>query len=169
MTAPRRLTVRQGLWFEEFEPGLVVESPARTVTETDLVAFAGLSGDFTALHSDEEFAKRTPYRQRIAHGMLVQAIATGLGVRTGVFEGTIQALSDMTIHWRAPVVPGDTIRLLLEVTEVDPNPSRRSGVVSFAASVLNQEDKVVSDGEWRTRMLRRDGARSARAAARDEA
>jgi len=158
MNETPRFTVRHGLWFEEFEPGLVVESPARTLTEADVVLFAGLSGDFTALHTDEEFAKRTAYRGRIAHGMLVQAIATGLGVRTGVFEGTIQALSDMTIHWRAPVVPGDTIRLVLEVAEIDPSPSRRSGVVSFAARVLNQEDKVVCDGEWRTRMLRHGGA-----------
>ena len=145
---------RSGLWFEDFRPGLVVESPARTVTEADLVNFAGLSGDFTALHTDEEYARKTPFRRRIAHGMLVQAIATGLGVRTGIFEGTIAALADMTIHWRSPVFPGDTIQLVLEVTEIDAEPSRRSGKVTFAARILNQEGKVVSDGEWKTLMLR---------------
>jgi len=157
---------RRGLWFEEFEVGLVVESPGRTITEADLASFAGLSGDHTQLHTDEEFCRRTPFRRRIAHGMLVQSIATGLGTRTGVFEGTIQALSDMTIHWRAPVFPGDTIRLQLVVDSLDPAPSRRSGLVVFAASVRNQDDKVVCDGEWHTRMLRGDaGARRERSTA----
>ncbi len=146
---------RRGLWFDEFEPGLSVTSPGRTVVEADLVAFAGLSGDHTQLHTDVEFCRRTPFRRPIAHGMLVQSIATGLGVRTGVFEGTIQALSDMTIHWRAPVFPGDTIRLQLVVERVDAEPSRRSGLVVFQATVLNQDDKVVCEGEWHTRMLRR--------------
>jgi len=155
---------RRGLWFDEFQPGLRVESPGRTIVEADLVAFAGLSGDHTQLHTDEEFSKRTPFRGRIAHGMLVQSIATGLGVRTGVFESTIQALSDMTIHWRAPVFPGDTIRLVLTVERVDPEPSRRSGMVVFQATVLNQEDKVVCAGEWHTRMLR-DCRREPRTAA----
>ncbi len=155
---------RRGLWFEEFLPGLIIESPGRTVTEADIVHFAGLSGDFNPLHTDEEFARATPFRRRIAHGMLVQAIATGLGVRTGVFERTLQALSEMTIHWRAPVFPGDTIRLFLEVSGRDPEPSRRSGVVVLQARVLNQENKVVCDGEWRVRILRmptdRDRSRS---------
>ncbi len=153
---------RSGLWFDEFRPGLSIRSPARTVTETDLVNFAGLSGDYTALHTDEECARETPFRRRIAHGMLVQSIATGLGVRTGTFEGTIAALAEMTIHWLAPVFPGDTIHLELEVTRVDPEPSRRSGAVTFAARVVNQEGKVVSDGEWKTLMLRSPAARPAR-------
>lgn len=161
---------RRGLWFDELPVGLVIESPGRTVTEADIVGFAGLSGDFVPLHTDEEFAKRTAFRGRIAHGMLVQAIATGLGTRTGVFEGTIGALSAMTIRWKAPVYPGDTVRLVLEVIGVDPEPSRRSGRVTFGARVLNQEQKVVMEGEWETLMLRERPARKRdRAAAGDEA
>jgi acyl dehydratase len=141
----------------------VIASRGRTITEADLVNFAGLSGDYTALHTDEVYASSTPFRRRIAHGMLVQSIATGLGVGTGAFEGTIAALSDMTIHWRSPVFPGDTVQLVLEVIEVDAEPSRRSGAVTFAARVLNQEKKVVSDGEWKTLMLRSpESRRSAR-------
>ena len=86
--------------------------------------------------------------------MLVQSIATGLGVRTGVFEGTIAALSDMEIHWKAPVFPGDTVRLRLRVVELDPEPSKRSGRVTFAAEVSNQDEKLVIDGVWQTLMLR---------------
>jgi acyl dehydratase len=154
-SSPQELRRSSGLWFEDFVAGLRIESPARTITEADVVLFAGLSGDFNALHTDEAFARRTPFRGRIAHGMLVQSIATGLAVRTGMFEGTIQALSDMTIHWKAPVRPGDTIRLVLEVDALDPAPARRSGEVVFKAAVRNQEDEVVCDGEWRTRILRR--------------
>ena len=84
---------RRGLWFEEFHVGLRIETPARTITEADVVNFAGLSGDFVSLHTEEVFAKRTPFRGRIAQGMLVQSVATGLGMRSGVFEGTIGALA----------------------------------------------------------------------------
>ena len=146
--------VRQGLWFEEFEEGLVIESAGRTITESDLVQFAGLSGDFAALHTNEEACKKTPFRTRIAHGMLVQSIATGLGIQTGAFEGTLSALTKMVIEWQAPVLPGDTIRLTLTVTSVDEAPSRRAGRVNFAAQVHNQKDKLVVDGQWQTRMLR---------------
>jgi len=162
---PKIPPTRRGFWFEEFEPGLVVESPGRTITEADVVNFAGLSGDYTELHTNEEYASATPFRHRIAHGMLVQAIATGLGVQSGVFTGTIQALADMTIHWRAPVFPGDTIRLVLEVDSREDEPSRRSGLVGFKARVVNQEEKVVSDGHWQTRILRRPVERSRSSAA----
>ncbi len=151
---------QRGLWFDEFQVGLVIESPGRTILDADLVAFAGLSGDHTQLHTDAEYCKRTPFRRPIAHGMLVQSIATGLGVRSGAFDGTIQALSDMTIHWRAPVFPGDTIRLRLEVTEVDAEPSKRSGLVVLRADVFNQDDKLVVEGQWHTRILRDRSART---------
>lgn len=159
----------RGMWFDEFRRGQVFESPGRTVTEADVVNFAGLSGDFTALHTDEVFARGSAFRRRVAHGMLVQAIATGLGVRTGIFEGTIVALSDMVIHWRTPVFPGDTVRLRLQVEEVDAAPAKRSGRVRFAAWVRNQQDQVVIDGEWCTLMMRERGARTERGSARDAA
>ena len=161
---------RRGLWFEEFHVGLRIESPARTITEADIVNFAGVSGDFVSLHTDEVFAKRTPFRGRIAHGMLVQSVATGLGTRSGVFEGTIGALAGMTIRWTAPVYPGDTIRLVLACKEIDPEPTRRSGRVTFAAQVLNQKDTVVVEGDWETLMLREGPARAraARKAAADK-
>lgn len=152
----------RGMWFEEFRPGQAFESPGRTITEADIVAFAGLSGDYTSLHTDEEFARTTPFRRRVAHGMLVQAIVTGLGVRTGIFEGTIAALSDMVIHWRTPVFPGDTIRLRLQVESVDEKPSKRTGRVRFSACIRNQAGQVVIDGEWWTLMMRERAPRPQR-------
>ena len=144
----------RGYWFDEFEVGQCFESPGRTITETDLVNFAGLSGDYTPVHTDAEYARRMPFRRRIAHGMLVQSIATGLGTRTGVLEGTIAALTRVTIDWKAPVFPGDTVRLRLEVGELDEKPSKRSGKVVFKTFVLNQKDQVVSEGSWHALMLR---------------
>jgi len=143
----------RGLWFDQFAPGQVYESPGRTLTEADIVNFAGVSGDYTSLHTDQEFARRTPFRQRIAHGVLIQAIATGLAARTGIFEDTIAALPWMETHWRAPAVPGDTLRLRLEVQRLG-EPSRRSGDVFFDARMSNQKDQVVSEGAWKCLMLR---------------
>lgn len=153
-TAPESPRLRHGLWFEDFRLGMLIESEARTITEADIVNFAGVSGDFLPLHTNEEYAKKTPFRRRIAHGMLIQSVATGLCARTGVFEGTIAALTGMTIRWLQPVYPGDTIRLVLEVSELDPKPSRRRGRVLLLCRIMNQSDKLVAEGDWDTLMLR---------------
>ncbi len=106
------------LYFEDVEVGFRFETPSRTVTEADLVAFAGVSGDFNPLHTDAVFAARTIYGERIAHGALVLSLATGLRQRAGVFDGTLMGLLEIRT-WRfiAPVRIGDTIRVVNEVTE----------------------------------------------------
>ena len=142
------------MWFEDFEPGLVMTSAARTVTEADVVAFAGLSGDYNALHADEPFAARTPFRGRIAHGLLIESIASGLAHQMGIFDGTIQALEEMVIRWRRPVKPGDTVHLRLEVASRDGDPAPRRGRVRLAATVINHRGELCVDGEWTTVMLR---------------
>lgn len=149
---------RTGLWFEDFELGQVIWSAGRTVTEADIVAFTGLSWDTTFLHTDAEAAGRTPFRGRIAHGMLVWSMASGLGVGTGIFEGTIDALAGMSMDFTGPVRPGDTIRLRLEVVEKSDPPARRNGRVLFQARVYNQSDEMVVDGMWKT-VVRRDRSR----------
>jgi len=144
----------RGLLFDQFRPGQRFASPARTVTEADIAAFAAWSGDWNPLHTDEEFARRTPFRGRVAHGLLIQAISTGLASRIGIFEGTIAALAGMTLEFVLPVRAGDTVRLELEVRELDPEPTRRRGWIRFATRVLNQTDERVIDGEWRAILLR---------------
>ena len=156
MSAPTPF--RTGLWFEDFELGQVIWTARRTVAEADLVAFTGLSWDTTFLHTDEESAKRSPFRGRIAHGMLIWSMASGLGVGTGIFEGTIEALAGMSMDFTAPVFPGDTIHLRLEVVEKSDPPNRRNGKVIFKAQVFNHRDEMVVDGIWRT-VVRRDRAR----------
>ncbi|MFT4539534.1 MAG: acyl dehydratase [Planctomycetota bacterium] len=147
-----------GRWFEEFVPGQVYLSARRTVTETDIVNFAGLSGDFNPLHTDEVHAIGTPFRGRVAHGLLVQSIASGLANQMGIFHGTISALKGMTIDFTRPVKPGDTIRMRLTVTEIDPKPGARRGGIQFRTEVLNERDELVIDGSWSTVINRRSAA-----------
>jgi len=138
----------RGMYFEEFVLGQEILSPARTVTETDVVQFAGLSGDYNVLHTDAEFAKSTPYGQRIAHGLLGLSIASGLAARAGFIEGTAQAFMGLNWKFRAPIFLGDTIRLLTKVSRLRPMPSMGGGVVVFELTVLNQRDETAQEGEW---------------------
>lgn len=139
---------KTGLRFNEFKIGNSYESQARTITESDVVTFAGLSGDYNPLHTDEEFGKTTPFGERIAHGMLVQSIATGMANWTGIFEGTTIALLEQVIRYKRPVKFGDTVHLKLEVQEKKATSNPDQGIVSFVARVINQDDDVVQDGEW---------------------
>jgi acyl dehydratase len=145
----------QGLWFEEFAPGFAIQAPRRTLTEADIVAFAGLSGDFNPLHVDEPAARRTAFRGRIAHGLLVQSVASGLINQTGAFHGTIAALQEMSIRYLAPVRAGDTIAVELRVREVEPDPGPKRGWVLFDALITNHQGATVIEGHWRTLVLRR--------------
>lgn len=143
-----------GLTFEEFEIGTVYESQARTITEADVVTFAGLSGDFNPLHTDAEFAKTTPFGERIAHGMLTVAISTGMSNWTGLFAGTTIALMEQNIQYKGAVKFGDTVRLQLEVAEKKETSKPDRGIVKFAARMLNQRDELVVDMQW-TLLMRR--------------
>ncbi|MFI5266795.1 MAG: MaoC/PaaZ C-terminal domain-containing protein, partial [Chloroflexota bacterium] len=92
-----------GLFFEEFEEDKEYVTRARTVTEADVVAFAGLSGDYNPLHTDAELMKSSQFGGRIAHGMLVSSIGTGLSSQMGWFEGTTVALLEVTFRFKGPV------------------------------------------------------------------
>jgi acyl dehydratase len=144
----------RGLTFDEFNIGDCFRSQGRTVTEADVVAFAGLSGDFNPLHTDEEFGRSTPFGQRIAHGMLVAAMATGMANWTGVFEGTTISLLEQVIRYVGTTRFGDTIHLELEVIKKKESSKPDRGVVWLAARVHNQKEEVVVDGEW-TLLMRR--------------
>jgi acyl dehydratase len=146
-----------GLVFEQFEPGAVYTSQARTVTESDVAQFAGLSGDFNPLHTDAEFARTTAFGERIAHGMLVMAMATGMANWTGIFEGTTIALAEQQIRYKGAVKFGDTIHLKLTVAEKKETSKPDRGVVKFDAEVINQAGATVIDGQW-TLLMKRSGA-----------
>jgi len=145
-------TQPRGLYFEEFELGQTIATPSRTITEADIVNFAGLSGDYNALHTDAEFAKATPFGKRIAHGMLVLSVATGLAARQGFIEGTTLALRGLTWRFNAPVFIGDTIHMVAEVTELKPMPRLGGGLVVLKATMINQDGQAVQKGEWQVLM-----------------
>jgi acyl dehydratase len=138
----------RGTFFSDFQVGQAFTSGGRTVTEADVVAFAGLSGDYNPLHTDETFAAQTPFGRRIAHGMLSVAISTGLGQTLGIFEGTTIALVGQTFEYKGPVFFGDTIRLRLTVDTTTPSSKGGKGVVVFRSDVLKQDDTVAVTGTW---------------------
>jgi len=138
----------RGLYFEEFVVDQEMDSAARTVTEADVVLYAGLSGDYNPLHTDAEFARQTPHGQRMAHGLLGLSIASGLAGRSGFLEGTALAFIGMTWKFRAPIFLGDTIRLRTKTKKVRPMPSMSGGMVIFDVVLLNQRDERVQQGEW---------------------
>jgi 3-hydroxybutyryl-CoA dehydratase len=150
---------QRGMFFEEFEAGQKVITTSRTVTEADIVGFAGLSGDFNLIHVDVAYAKTTPYGQRIAHGLCVLSIASGLAVQTGIMEGTILAFREI-IEWKfvSPVFIGDTIHVNLEVLETKAIPRLGGGAITLQLDVRNQDDKTVQKGRWIALMLSRPPA-----------
>ena len=145
-----------GLYFEDVQLGMRFETPARTITEADVVNFAGVSGDFNPLHTDEEFARTTLYGRRIAHGALVLSVATGLRQRMGLFDGTLLGFLEIR-SWRflKPVYIGDTIRVANEVRELRETSRPDRGVMVQHVQVVNQRGEVVQEGEFVTLLRRR--------------
>ncbi len=152
---PPQQPLPEGLWFEDYELGRSFDSCGRTVAEADVVLFAGLSGDYNPMHIDEPRAQRTAFRGRVAHGLLVESIASGLAMQMGIFHGTIAALLEMTIAYRAPVRAGDTIWVRLSVADHEQEAGPRRGWVVFRTEVYNQRDELVLEGSWRLLLQRR--------------
>ena len=138
----------KGKTFDEFKVGDEFTTASRTITETDVVNFAGLSGDYNPLHTDEEFGKSTPFKGRVAHGMLSVAIATGLANQLGIFEGTTVALLSMTISYKGAAKFGDTIHLVLKVVDKKETSKGDKGIVTFDTIVYNQNDNPIVEGQW---------------------
>ncbi|HKU26423.1 MAG TPA: MaoC/PaaZ C-terminal domain-containing protein [Candidatus Sulfotelmatobacter sp.] len=149
------------LFFEEFEVGDSWATPRRTICEADIVNFSGMTGDYNPVHTDEEFAKKTPFGSRILHGPAVLAIATGLEFRLGLKEGTAIAFLGMTWNLKAPVKIGDTIHVLqrIEGMRITSNPAR--GIVTFWVEVRNQKGEVCQEGEWKVMFHTQKGLKAA--------
>lgn len=138
----------RGKYFEAFEVGHRVMTAGRTITESDIVNFAGLSGDYNQIHTDEAFASQWLFGKRIAHGLLVLSIATGLAVQTGVIEGTVLAFRELDWKFSKPVFIGDTIHVELEITETKAFPRLGGGNVTMKVTVANQNGEAVHRGNW---------------------
>jgi len=130
--------------FEDFEVGDVVLTRGRTVDISDLTSFAGLTGDHYPLHVDEEYAKATRFGTRIAHGPLIFAFAVGLVGMSGFYGNAIVALVEIkSLRALKPVVPGDTVKVRAEVTELSAGSNPKYGTVQVNYSVRNQRDEEV--------------------------
>ena len=132
-----------GLYFEDFEQSGDLVSRGRTVTEADVVTFAGLTGDYMELHTNEEYAKSTKFGRRIAHGALIFSISMGLSTRTNLLDDTLLAFAGVDkLRFVDPVFIGDTIHVVkraVERKELGPG----QGTVEFESRVMNQRGQLV--------------------------
>ena len=135
-------------YFDDYEIKEKYLTATRTITETDVMNFASMSGDMNLLHTSIDYAKDTDFGERIVHGLLGLSICHGLMFRTGMFEGTVIAFLNIE-NWEFnyPIFFNDTLYAQIEVIEKNPSKSKSDrGIVKFFIKLLNQEDKVVQQG-----------------------
>jgi len=142
--------------FEDIEVGDEYVSPGRTVTEADIVIFAGLSGDYNVLHTDAEHMKSSIFGERIAHGLL------GLSIQQGLLRRSMTASPDerfVALKWKfkGPIKIGDTLHVRARVVAVTDADEPGWGLVTMERLVLNQHGQVVQQGETEHLIGRRGG------------
>ena len=138
----------KGLYFEDFTVGTRLRTAGRTITEADIVTFAGLSGDFNQIHTNAVYAAGDTFGKRVAHGLLVQSIATGLAVQSGVIEGTVLAFRELACKFSLPVYIGDTVHVEIDIIELKAFPRLSGGNVTMKYAVVNQDGASTQRGNW---------------------
>lgn len=138
----------RSLFYEDYSIGQSFKSSGRTITETDLTFFSMLSGDWNPIHADVEYAKTTRYGERVVHGVLGIALCTGMMHEMGIFETSAIAMVNLR-NWlfKAPLLVGDTVHLVLTITELEPGKSGKSGRLGRRFELVNQKGIVVQEGE----------------------
>jgi acyl dehydratase len=132
-----------GKYFEDFDVGEEAMTAGRTITETDIVNFAGITGDWNEIHTNKELAERSMFKQRIAHGALIFSISTGLSVRLGQTADTVLAFYGLDrLRFVKPTFIGDTIHVRQKV-EAKSERDQSSGIITMLNEVINQRDEVV--------------------------
>jgi acyl dehydratase len=135
------------LYYEDLTEGQTFTSPARTVTETDLVSFAMLSGDWNAIHTDDEFARETFYGKRVVHGLFGLSMMTGLLDRTGMFWGSAIAMLGISDwQFKAPIFVDDTLHFEMEIVSKRLTSGGDRGIIDRKFSLINQRREVVQEG-----------------------
>jgi 3-hydroxybutyryl-CoA dehydratase len=137
------------LFFEDLDPEVTYQSAARTITDADIMTFAGFSGDFNPIHIDHEYAATTPFRKVMAHGFGVFSIASGLGTHAPPTR-TVALIRVKEWKFTAPVYVGDTIRILSRVAEKVVKGVGKRGEVVWFRQIVNQDLKVVQEGHMVT-------------------
>jgi acyl dehydratase len=149
------------LFFDDVPIGQVFTTSGRTITEADVVAFAGISGDYNSLHVDDEFARTTPFGGRIAHGLLILSIASGLTTKLPVFtalQASLLGLASVSCTWPSPTRLGDTITVDLTFESGQLTRSGTKGLVVERRIARNQNGDTVLDSTWNLLVARREGA-----------
>jgi acyl dehydratase len=157
----------QALVFGDLHVGDEWESPGRTITEADVIHFAGISGDFNPIHLDHEFARRGPFRKPVAHGLLGLAVASGLSSNAPRVD-TLAFLGIQEWKFLHPIAFGDTIRVLTRVVALEPRSRGRRGVVTWHRRLVNQSGEVVQEGLTQTLVSNRTAGATAEEAGPDE-
>lgn len=132
-------------YLDDIAEGLELVSEPHTVTAAEITSFCMVSGDHNPLHTDDVFAQSVGYRERIAHGLLIISITSGL--RSLADDWSLNAYLEETRRFSSPVYPGDTIHMVSRVTSVrrsNSDPTR--GIVTLAVDVRNQDGVVVQEG-----------------------
>jgi acyl dehydratase len=142
-------------YFEDIQVGSEYVSPGRTVTEADIVAFAGLSGDYNVLHTDAEFMRTSIFGERIAHGLLGLAIQSGLGTRAMARPFATIAFLGLRWRFKGPIKIGDTIKVRIKVSDKRETSKPDRGIVVLQRAVTNQRGEVVQEGETEIMVERR--------------
>ncbi len=139
----------RGKYFEEFLPGMKIYTAGRTITEADVVNFAGLSGDYNQMHTDAAYSQGSFFGQRVAHGLLVMSVVSGLSVNTGIMDRTVLAFREIN-EWKfaKPVFFGDTVHAELVVRETREMKRIGGGSVTIDVDVKNQKGDTVMKGAW---------------------
>ncbi len=145
----------RGMYWDDFEIGQTLVTRARTITSTDIVNFACLSGDFNDVHMNWEYCRSTPFGEPIAHGPLIYAVAAGLQYASGINDGTLLAMLGVD-KWRllAPVKHGDTVHMEMTVLDKQATSKPDRGVVRIERRILKQDGTLVQQMET-TLMYRR--------------
>ena len=133
------------LYFEDFHLGQKFITRGRTITETDVVNFAGLSWDHNQLHTDKEYAASTRFGERIAHGLLGVIMHAGLSYQ--LTEDSILALLELSWKFEAPIFIGDTIHVEQVVEDLRESSRTDNGILTFAKKIVNQKGEVVQTGK----------------------
>ena len=147
-----------GKFFEAFEVGQKMVTRGRTITESDIVQFGALTGDFNPMHFDDDYMQEHMLGKRVAHGMLTLSYAVGQAFQLGFMEQTVLSFRGLEMKFSIPIFIGDTVHVELEVTETKPAARLGGGLVTLDVRIINQERKAVQKGSWTVLMASKDQA-----------
>jgi acyl dehydratase len=151
------LTTLYTRYFDDFTIGETFKTGGVTIDQSDITQFAGFSGDYNPLHTDEQYAQTTPFGGRIAHGLVPVAKMTGKFNQLGYWDGSVIAMLETGWNFFKPVRAGDTIYAMITVADLKESASKTKGIITLKFEVLNQSEEKVIEGFLKL-MLKKRGS-----------